>query len=36
MSPVPVARGDTVWAVTRDELDVPRIVRFRVVPRERS
>lgn len=22
--------GDTVWAVTRDELDVARIVRFRL------
>lgn len=35
MSPLPVARGDTVWAVTRDELDVPTIVRFRIVPRDR-
>ena len=30
-SPEPIIRGDTVWAVTRDELDVARIVRFRVV-----
>lgn len=29
--PVPVARGDTVWAVTRDELGVPRVVRYRMV-----
>lgn len=33
MSPEPVARGETMWAVTRDELDVPTIVRFRIVPR---
>lgn len=25
------ARGDTVWAVVRDEPDVPSIVRFRMV-----
>ncbi len=31
-SPDPVARGDTVWAVTRDDLDVARVVRFRMVP----
>jgi hypothetical protein len=29
--PEPLARGDTVWAVVRDELDVPSIVRFRMV-----
>ena len=29
--PEPVVRGDTVWAVTRDELDVASIVRFRIV-----
>jgi len=29
--PEPIVRGDTVWAVTRDELDVPRIVRFEIV-----
>lgn len=28
--PAPVIRGDQVWAVTRDELEVPRIVRFRL------
>jgi hypothetical protein len=28
--PEPVARGDHVWAVTRDELDVASIVRFRL------
>ncbi len=27
-SPQPVVRGDTVWAVTRDDLDVARVVRF--------
>ncbi len=36
MSPEPVARGDTIWAVTRDALDVPAIVRFRIVPRDRQ
>jgi hypothetical protein len=30
-SPDPLARGDTVWAVVRDDLDVPSIVRFRMV-----
>jgi hypothetical protein len=34
-SPAPVFRGDTVWAVTRDSLDVQRVVRFRVARRER-
>jgi len=29
--PEPIIRGDTVWAVTRDELDVASVVRFRVV-----
>jgi len=29
--PEPIVRGDTVWAVTRDDLDVASIVRFRVV-----
>jgi hypothetical protein len=29
--PEPIVRGDTVWAVTRDELDVATIVRFRLV-----
>ncbi len=29
--PEPVVRGDSVWAVVRDELDVASIVRFRVV-----
>jgi len=29
--PDPIVRGDVVWAVTRDELDVARIVRFRMV-----
>jgi hypothetical protein len=31
VEPEPLARGDTVWAVVRDELDVPSIVRFRMV-----
>jgi hypothetical protein len=30
--PAPVFDGDTVLAVVRDEFDVPRVVRFRVVP----
>ena len=30
-SPEPVIRGDTVWAVTRGELDVPSVVRYRIV-----
>lgn len=30
--PEPVFRGDYVWAVQRDELDVPQIVRYRVTP----
>lgn len=34
IEPEPVVRGDHVWAVTRDELDVPRIVRFRIVVEE--
>lgn len=29
-SPQPIFRGDTVWAVYRDELDVAYIVRYRV------
>ena len=28
--PEPLVRGDNVWAVTRDELDVARVVRFRI------
>ncbi len=28
--PTPVIRGDEVWAVTADELDVQRVVRFRL------
>ena len=27
----PVFDGDYVWAVTRDELDVQRVVRYRIV-----
>jgi sugar lactone lactonase YvrE len=34
-SPPPVIRGDTVWAVTRDSLDVQRVVRYRVTRSER-
>jgi hypothetical protein len=30
LQPKPVIRGDTVWAIVRDELDVQRLVRFRV------
>jgi hypothetical protein len=29
-SPEPVFRGDYVWAVVRDELDVQRVTRFRI------
>jgi len=29
--PEPVVRGDSVWAVVRDEFDLPSVVRFRVV-----
>jgi hypothetical protein len=29
-APEPIMRGDRVWAVMRDELDVPTIVRFRL------
>jgi len=31
IEPEPIVRGDMVWAVTRDALDVPRVVRFRIV-----
>jgi len=31
VSPEPVIRGDTVWAVTRGELDVASVVRYRIV-----
>ncbi len=30
-SPTPVVRGDRLWGVVRDELDVASIVRFRIV-----
>jgi hypothetical protein len=30
MNPAPVIRGDTVWAIQRDELGVQRLVRFRI------
>ncbi len=30
VQPEPIVRGDTVWAVTRDELDVASVVRFRI------
>jgi hypothetical protein len=29
--PEPFARGDRLWAVVRDELDVASIVKFRIV-----
>ena len=29
--PEPIIRGDTVWGVARDELDVATIVRYQVV-----
>jgi hypothetical protein len=28
--PEPVVRGDYVWAITRDELDVSYVVRYRI------
>lgn len=31
LSPAPFFRGDRVWAIVRDELDVQYLVRFRVV-----
>lgn len=36
MEPEPIVIGDRVWAITRDELDVPSVVRFRISrsPRE--
>jgi len=34
--PAPVMRGDQVWAVVRDELDVQYITRFRVTPASRA
>jgi hypothetical protein len=30
MWPTPVARGDTIWAVVRGELEVPFVTRFHV------
>lgn len=30
--PTPVARGDTLWAVFRDDLDVPYIKRYHIAP----
>lgn len=30
--PTPVIRGDRLWAVTRDELGVQRVVRYRLTP----
>ncbi|UCG85512.1 MAG: hypothetical protein JSW71_16480 [Gemmatimonadota bacterium] len=29
--PEPIVRDNNVWAVTRDELDIPSVVRFRIV-----
>ena len=34
--PTPVFDGDQVWAATRDELGVPRLVRFRIVVGEET
>jgi hypothetical protein len=31
IDPEPVIRGDYVWAITRDELDVASVTRFRIV-----
>lgn len=30
--PAPIVFGDTLWGVVRDELDVPYVVRARLVP----
>lgn len=30
VQPEPMVRGNRVWAVTRDALDIPRLVRFRI------
>lgn len=32
LHPTPVLRGDQVWAVVRDELDIQYITRFRIAP----
>ena len=32
----PTIRGDRIWAVVTDELDVPYVVRARLVPAPRS
>jgi len=32
LNPIPVLRGDRVWAVVHDDLGVNRIQRFRIVP----
>jgi hypothetical protein len=29
-TPEPIVRGDHLWVVTRDELDVASVVRFRI------
>jgi hypothetical protein len=34
LAPRPVIRGDQFWAVVRDELDVPYVVRARLAPAE--
>jgi hypothetical protein len=31
VEPEPIVRGDHMWAVIRDELDLPRVARFRIV-----
>lgn len=31
-TPAPVIRGETLWAVVRDELDVAYVIRGRMVP----
>lgn len=32
LSPRPIFRGETVWAVTRDEFEVQRVTRFEMAP----
>ena len=34
MYPRPAITGDRIWGVVRDELEVPYLVRYRIVPEE--
>jgi hypothetical protein len=33
-SPRPAIKGERIWAVVHDELDIPYVVRFRIVPQK--